>query len=397
MNFDIISLIIFYGIIIFLFFRYRHKFTMQGKIVALYKTKFGLKLMDKLPKLAPRLFHLLGWLALFLGYAGMIFIFIILIKETFTFLITPGAIPPLAPVLPGVQIPGAPKLSFWHWIISIFIVAVVHEFSHGIFARLYKIKIKSSGFAIFGPILGAFVEPDEKQLKKAKKHQQLAVFAAGPFANIIFGILFLLLLNFVVSPMLPSYFEPAGLQVNSVLKGYPMELSGIETPFVIKEINGMSTQNFTEFLLTIAEIKPGDELLLKTDKGEYNVVAAENPLNKSIGYLGISNYQTNLEVREKYASYGKLPLALIWINILLLWLFLINLGVGLFNLLPLGPLDGGRMFLVSALALTKSEKKATWLLGLVSIICLILIVVNLLPWLIKLLVFLGNFLMLILA
>ena len=368
---------------------------MQGKIVALYKTKFGLKFMDKLPRLAPKLFHVLGWLGLLLGYAGMIFIFLVLIKETFTFLITPGAVPPLAPVLPGVQIPGAPKLSFWHWIISIFIVAVVHEFSHGIFARLYKIKIKSSGFAIFGPILGAFVEPDEKQLKKAKKHKQLAVFAAGPFANLIFGIFFLLILNFFISPMLPGYFQPAGLEVNAIQEGFPMDLSGIEIPFIIHEINGMSTENFTSFLLTIAEVKPNDKLLLKTDKGNYEIIAAENPLNKSMGYLGISDYKTNLEVKEKYAAYGKLPFALIWIEILLLWLFLINLGVGLFNLLPLGPLDGGRIFFVSALALTKSEKKATWLLGLVSIICLILIVINLLPWLIKLLTFLGSFIVLL--
>lgn len=390
MNFDIISLIVFYGIIVLLFFKYRHKFTMQGKIIALYKTKLGLKFMDRLPKLAPRLFKVLGWLALLLGYAGMIFIFVVLVKETISYLLTPGATPPLAPVLPGVQIPGAPKLSFWHWIISIFIVAVVHEFSHGLFARLYKIKIKSSGFAIFGPILGAFVEPDEKQLKKAKKHKQLAVFAAGPFANLVFGIIFLLILNFIVTPALPGFFEPAGLQVNTLQEGYPMQLSGIEAPFVIHEINDMSTENFTAFLLTIAEIKPGDELSLKTDKGDYDIVAAENPDNASIGYLGITNYQTNLEVKEEYAKYGRLPFALIWINILLLWLFLINLGVGLFNLLPLGPLDGGRMFMVSALALTKSEKKATKLLGLVSIICLILIILNLLPWLIKLLAFLGH-------
>ena len=42
------------------------------------------------------------------------------------------------------------------------IVAIPHEFAHGIFARLNNLRVKSSGFALFGPILAAFVEPDEK-------------------------------------------------------------------------------------------------------------------------------------------------------------------------------------------------------------------------------------------
>lgn len=389
-NFDLISLLVFYGIIILLFFKYRERFTMQGKIIALYKTKIGLKFMDKFPRLAPSFFKVLAWLALVLGFTGMIFIFIILIKETFNFLVTPGATPPLAPVLPGVSIPGAPELSFWHWIISIFIVALVHEFSHGIFARLYNIKIKSSGFAIFGPILGAFVEPDEKQLSKAKTHKQLAVFAAGPFSNFVFGTIFLLILSLVMAPVLGNIFHPAGIEVNSLQEDYPVEMTGIETPFIINEMNDVQTNNFSMFLVALSEIEPGEEVVLRTDKGKYMFDAAEHPDNETMPYLGISDYSTNLQIKEKYSGYGKLPFALIWINILLLWLFLINVGVGLFNLLPLGPLDGGRMFFVSAFALTKSKKKAAKLLSLVSLICLILIIINLLPWIVKLFVFLGE-------
>ncbi|MEM4243090.1 MAG: site-2 protease family protein, partial [Candidatus Woesearchaeota archaeon] len=32
-----------------------------------------------------------------------------------------------------------------------------------------------------------------------------------------------------------------------------------------------------------------------------------------------------------------------WLLGLVFWLFALNLGVGLFNLVPLGPIDGGRM------------------------------------------------------
>src|SRR3989344_8635488 len=108
-------------------------------------------------------------------------------------------------VLPGVKIPGLPYLGFWHWIITIFILALVHEFCHGILARLYNLKIKSSGLAILGVLLpivpAAFVEPDEKKLFKKKKKEQLSVLAAGPFSNLVLaGIIFLISL-FLFMPL----------------------------------------------------------------------------------------------------------------------------------------------------------------------------------------------------
>ena len=44
---------------------------------------------------------------------------------------------------------------------------------------------------------------------------------------------------------------------------------------------------------------------------------------------------------------GIIPAALIWFYGFLYWLYLLNLGIGLFNLVPLGPIDGGRMLLVA--------------------------------------------------
>jgi membrane-associated protease RseP (regulator of RpoE activity) len=63
------------------------------------------------------------------------------------------------------------------------------------------------------------------------------------------------------------------------------------------------------------------------------------------------------------------------------WIFIANLGVGLFNLLPLGPVDGGRMFLLASLALFKNnEKKAKRLWLIVSFFTLGLIAISILPW-----------------
>ena len=124
---------------------------------------------------------------------------VILFKGVYDFLFL-GAQPPIAPLFPGVKMPCLPMLSFLHWIIVIFILASVHEFNHGLISRVYNIKVKSSGFAVFSfllPIIpAAFVEPDENQLKKSRNKIQLGVLAAGSYANFITGGIFLLLFLF---------------------------------------------------------------------------------------------------------------------------------------------------------------------------------------------------------
>ena len=63
-----------------------------------------------------------------------------------------------------------------------------------LFAKRFNIKIKSSGFAFFGIFLplipAAFVEPDEKQLKKSKFFEKVSLLGAGSTSNFIFGIIF---------------------------------------------------------------------------------------------------------------------------------------------------------------------------------------------------------------
>src|SRR3989344_2105488 len=191
MNFDILLAILFYGLIGYFFVKYRERWQVQG-IVAIYRTRLGLKLMDKIAAKVPWLLRFLSFFSVLIGFAGMAMILYYLVVGTFMLLTVPAAVPAVAPVLPGVKIPGLPDLSFWHWIIAIFIVAVVHEFSHGIYSRLYKIPLKSSGLALFGPILGAFVEPDEKLLKKQSRFRQITIFSAGSFSNIILAIIAIL-------------------------------------------------------------------------------------------------------------------------------------------------------------------------------------------------------------
>ena len=333
---------------------------MQGKIFALYKTKLGLKLMDKIARKFPRLLGFTGYLAIVIGFAGLVLMTYLLFKGAYGVII--GNAPILSPVLPGIKIAtGLPELGFWHWIISIFIVAVVHEFFHGVFARKYDVKIKSSGFAFLGPILAAFVEPDEKKLEKSRKREQLAIFAAGPFANIVLGIIFLLITGLVLGP-------------------------------AANEINDVKIDSKENLAKVSSELKPGDNVKIITDKGTYNVNVAEHPNFKGKGYLGIAINPAGFK-EEYQVRYGEFLLrALFWLYLLFWWIYVISLGIGIFNLVPLGPVDGGRMLLTG---LTKffniKTSKKIW--NFISILVLVLIFINLSPWIIKLLLFVSGLFM----
>lgn len=396
MNFDLLFAVLFYGLILLFYLRNKEKFKVQGKVFFLYPTHLGLKLMDKIAKAFPRSLRVLSYVSIFIGFTGMGYIFYVLINGTYNLLlgslgIIPAVAPTIAPVLPGVKIPGAPVLSFFHWVISIFVVAVVHEFSHGVFARLYNLKVKSSGFAFLGPILAAFVEPDEKHLAKAKSKEQLAVFSAGPFSNFIFGFLFLLIFSFATGPLESNMIDADGIIVNQVMEGYPAEKAGIEAPFVIKSINSEEVLDYVNFSRVVSDIKPNEKIVLKTEEDNFEIVTVKNPDNESKGFIGISGFDQKTKIRGSFEKkyYGNSIYGVLhWINLLVVWLFIINIGIGLFNLLPLGPVDGGRMFLVVVLSVFKDKNKAQKVWNIVSMFCLLLIVINMLPWLSKLVMFL---------
>lgn len=390
MNLDLILLLVFLAVIAIFYLTHKHKFEIQGKIFALYKTSLGLEWMDKMAKRHPRLLKFLAYVGIIVGFIGMIAMFIIIIKATFDLIFVPDSLPALAPVLPGIKIaPGLPTLSFLHWIISLFIIAIVHEFSHGVIARVYNIKIKSSGFAFLGPIPAAFVEPDEKKMEKSGVKAQLSILAAGSFSNILLALLVILIL-FFVSPFTNSLLEGRGVMVSQVVENGPLDLSGIQKGENITKLDNVKIETTTQFFEELSKKKPGQEIILQTDKGTSKVVLGEQPkgflkADNGVGYLGAGISPLSVEYNtEAVDGYGKTLLDLIfWFRQLLFWVWVISLGVGLFNLLPLGPVDGGRMFVLGMMTFMSKEKAMkTW--KAITLFLLLILIINLLPWLMKL-------------
>lgn len=351
--------------------------------MVLYRTKLGLKFMDRFSKKFSKQLKYIGYFAIFIGFFGMLIIAYALIQNFYSLLTKPQAVSGVGLVLP-FEVKGAFYVPFFYWIISIFIIAVIHEFAHGIIARKYGMKIKSSGMAFLGIILpvvpAAFVEPDEKELKKRPVREQLSVFAAGPFANIALAFIVVGIIALISTPLSNSMIEQNGVIITGVSneKDYPAAKAGIKENEVITQIDGMETPYLTNFSDILKTKHPGDTILLETNSSTYNITLSASPTNASKAYLGVFVQQSTKIKQSFIERYGNFtPKAIMWLMGLFYWLYVLNLGIGLFNLAPMGPLDGGRMLLVT-LQNYMEEKKAIKYWKNIGLFFLALVLINIL-------------------
>jgi membrane-associated protease RseP (regulator of RpoE activity) len=355
MNFFYIdlALLIFFCIFVTIFLYKNKKKVKREGLFFLYKTKHGLKFMDNFSKRFSKQLKVISYISITFGYVAMIAMIALLIDNVVLLAKMPEVIkaPPIMPVIPYApqifKVPNLPNFYFIHWIIIIAILAITHEFAHGIFARLYKIKVKSTGFGFLGPLPLAFVELDDKQMAKKKNKAQLSVLSAGSFSNfvflIIFGLIFLLILSVSFHATTPLY---AGTMINAteiktininqlnyslseikdlnliipekitvytenqsfiltkdlfleeksslikpenqtVIVYYNAPLINADIKGEILEINGIKTTD-KEIFNMFNHTSPGQEIDIKTTKDTYRIIAAQNPGNSSKGFIGIS-------------------------------------------------------------------------------------------------------------
>jgi len=361
MELDFQSYAAIFFILLMLYFLIKNKNKIQLQKIAfpflyfaMYKTQLGIVFMDKVAKKIPRLLKWIAYAGIAIGFLGMGFIGYSLIANLVKMLTTPAAISGVALVLP-FKVKGSFYVPFFYWIISIFVLAVVHEFSHGLMARVYDVKVKSSGFAFLGIIFpvvpAAFVEPDEKELEKKSTAAKLSVFAAGPFSNILFATVVALIFWLVFTPLATAIFIPNGVQVAGYVPGenvtFPAEMVNMTQGDIILKINGVAVTAIENFTIALNNTKPGQQITVETNRTSYSVTLAEDPEQVNKSYLGVYVKQQTKVSDDFTGKYGKiLTTSIIWIIGLFYWLYVLNLGIGLFNLVPLGPIDGGRMLLV---------------------------------------------------
>ena len=334
----------------------------------LFHTKHGVRLINAVARISPRFWRWFSSFGIVIGFIAMVFIFIALMKSTIAIFTTPEAAVGAIPVIPGVTIP------FWFGVIGLVVVLVFHEFSHGIIARAENIKVKSVGLAFLGFIpIGAFVEPDDKKLKRSKLLPQLRMYVAGSFMNFIIAGLALLLLTFAIIPGLAT-FVPA-THIVEVDAGGPAELAGLQKGAILQSLDGQLIRSMDDFARVTKDLKPGQSISMNTDQGAFPIQLGDK---SGRGYIGIQAIvcAENIVNPLCFQAHPWVPAKALWFVVgAFQWIFILNLGIGLFNLLPLKPFDGGLMAEAVAKKVTPSMSKII-VRGL-SAISLIMVIINL--------------------
>ena len=276
--YDIIFLVLF--IVFFSYFLHSRKKNLKREgLLILYRTTWGIKLIDRIGKKFTRTLYVLSYISITIGYILMVGIIYLIGKIVYIYATRPDIvqaikIPPLLPLVPYIDklVPnlGLPSFYFTYFIIVIAIIAITHEMAHGILMRRYNIKIKSTGFAFFPwflPIIpAAFVEQDEKSMNKSSRFHQMAVLSAGTFANVLTAILFFL----VIFVFFVFAFTPSGV----IFDTYPYSIVGISG---ISMINGVDLENPTyEKILDFSN----ESGFNKIQVGNKNYVITKNDLEK---------------------------------------------------------------------------------------------------------------------
>lgn len=265
-------------------------------------------------------------------------------------------------LIPGVTIRSAPNLMYF--LLAAPIVLVIHEVAHGIVARLERIKVKSGGFAIIIAIIAGFVEPDEEEFGKAKKISKVRVIAAGSASNVLFSFVIAGLLMFnpmfgnildMVSPGVRSAFynDPIGVPVLQIQEGSGAEIAGMKANDIITSINGIPIRTSGDFAKV--DLKPGEQASVTVIRdGEtlnLTVPVSSAPDNPDKGLLGI--------IRGPFPYIPpKVPYYIPWpapVFTFLLWVWMLSFFIGIFNMLPMFPLDGEK-YVSSALEQKVSKR-----------------------------------------
>jgi len=342
--------------------------------IILYRTKVGIKFMDWVANKYREYVKLFGYISIGVGFIGMAFIsyaiIAIMVKLVFQPETTTSS---MVLVLPFTNIPGIGFLPFTHWIIAIFILAVVHEFSHGVVARAHGLEVKASGFAVLGllvPIIpAAFVEPDEKKMAKQSDVVQYSILSAGPVSNIALAFIILGVMLLIFVPVEAKLTNPLGFSFDLTNETLPAAEAGLENGMIVIEFNDEEVKDYTYFLNKMQHaIEPGDNITFKTENETFVVATVPNPEDPSKPLIGVSNIRNEAKVvegREGFAS------VFFWFKDLFKWLFLLNFFIGLANLMPLGIVDGGRMLQISLHKLVKDKKRAQKIWSFISIMFLV--------------------------
>jgi membrane-associated protease RseP (regulator of RpoE activity) len=200
----------------------------------MWRTKRGRKFLDKLSQ-KRRFWLWYGNIAIVICTLAMLLMFVALFLGAIVAMSIRTDPVPIQNmlVLPGLN----PIIPLWYGIFALAIAIIIHEFTHGILARRIKLKVKSLGVLLLIVPIGAFVEPDEKEIEKINRADRARIFAGGPTSNIIFALIFAGIFSWVFMGSLTAVED--GVIVLNVTEDFPAADGGIKPGMVFTEIHGV--------------------------------------------------------------------------------------------------------------------------------------------------------------
>jgi membrane-associated protease RseP (regulator of RpoE activity) len=293
----------------------------------MYKSKALNRTLDNWAKKRRKLWLVLSNISIAFGVGLMFFSVYFLLNNLLRLIFPIGRAASVFPVIPGLTL----RL-YWlpYFVVAAIVVILTHELAHGIIARLEEVPVLSTGIVAALVLFGAFVEPDEKQFEKSSLTSRLRILAAGSSTNLITALLTLLLLSAL-------FAAPTGVLIQETLPNGPVEKAGLHQWDVIYAINETSTLTILDFIKYMNNTKPGDTLVLNTNKGDIPVNTTSDEKGRTI--LGLipfpfSSFRPDILGLEHYTSVN--------LFMTLFWVYLVASSVAIINMFPLYPFDGER-------------------------------------------------------
>ncbi len=299
-------------------------------------------LINTIAKRCPRVWKMYMNIAMPVGVVFLVIMVISLIYSLQLMFETPT----VSLVLPGVDIPGSPiYIPFASGILALATVMIIHEGGHGILARCENVAIDSVGVLLLIIIPGAFVEPNDEEVKKLNGTSKLRIYFAGPMFNLLLCVIALALtLSIGAFISDENIYTTDGVEISSVVPASPAE-GVLSDGMVIYQVDNQTITNTSEFSQILSSTSIGDNVTLSTDRGDYTVTMTSNPNNSSSPYMGVRSQSHTVVAPEAEQKYGTiLPAILSELEEFFNLVFFLNFAVGTFNLLPMKPLDGGLIF-----------------------------------------------------
>ena len=309
-----------------------------------------------------------------------------------------GNIPPDRAPSPELLlgIPGLnPVIPLGYGIFALVIAVGIHEFFHGILARVAKVKVESLGLLFLVFPIGAFVEPAEAEMKELPRRERARIYSVGAGINILLALLFGVLFSSMmlsVQPVAPGVGIVAYSSETS-----PAFVAGIPVGSIITSVNGTATPTPAILRAVTARSQPGDDVTVVAWKnGASQTYTVRLGNDSGVPILGIRGLNTQTSIYHPFTdldAYGGVPGSLLtYISLpfigyaplqppltdfyvitgpwgavpasvfyllanALYWLFWLNLMLGATNALPAVPLDGGFVFKDGVEALLARARK----------------------------------------